>query len=43
VGYSYGGAGALGRRAGQIALGYLAHFTAIDADHPTLCALRPDQ
>ena len=38
-----GGAQALGRRAGQIAVGYLADLTVIDRDHPALCALRPDQ
>ena len=38
-----GGARALGRKAGQIAVGHLADLTAIDRDHPTLCALRPDQ
>ncbi|MGB3148234.1 MAG: formimidoylglutamate deiminase [Paracoccaceae bacterium] len=38
-----GGAQALGRKAGLIAPGYLADLTAIDADHPTLCALGPDQ
>lgn len=43
TGAALGGARALGRRAGQIAPGCLADLTAIDADHPTLCALRPDQ
>ncbi len=38
-----GGAQALGRQAGQIAAGFLADLTAIDADHPALCALRPEQ
>ena len=38
-----GGAQALGRRAGQIAVGHLADLTAIDRDHPALCALRPAQ
>lgn len=38
-----GGAQALGRNAGQIAPGHLADLTAIDADHPALCGLRPDQ
>lgn len=43
TGAARGGAQALGRKAGQIATGFLADLTAIDADHPTLCALRPDQ
>ncbi|WP_146588590.1 formimidoylglutamate deiminase [Puniceibacterium confluentis] len=43
TGAALGGAQALGRKAGQIAAGHLADLTAIDADHPTLCALRPDQ
>lgn len=43
TGAAQGGAQALGRKAGQIATGFLADLTAIDADHPTLCALRPDQ
>lgn len=34
-----GGAQSLGRRAGQIAPGYLADLTAIDHGHPSLCAL----
>ena len=43
TGAALGGAQALGRRAGQIAIGNLADLTAIDLSHPTLCALRPDQ
>ena len=43
TGAALGGAQALGRKAGQIASGYLADLAAIDADHPTLCALRPEQ
>ncbi len=38
-----GGAQALGRKAGQIAPGYLADLTAIDHTHPALCALTPAQ
>ena len=38
-----GGAQALGRRAGQIAVGQLVDLVAIDRLHPALCALRPDQ
>ncbi len=43
VAAALGGAQALGRRAGQIAPGYLADLTAIDHNHPTLCALVPVQ
>ena len=42
VGAALGGAQALGRKSGQIAVGNLADLTAIDLSHPTLCALRPD-
>jgi formimidoylglutamate deiminase len=38
-----GGALALGRAAGRIAVGQTADLVAIDQNHPTLCALRPDQ
>ena len=38
-----GGAQALARDAGQIAPGNLADLVAIDSQHPSLCALRPDQ
>ena len=38
-----GGAQALGRGAGRIAVGHLADLLAIDRGHPALCALRPDQ
>lgn len=38
-----GGAQALGRNGGQIAVGNLADLTAIDLTHPALCALGPDQ
>ena len=37
-----GGAQALGRKSGRIAVGNLADLTAIDLSHPTLCSLRPD-
>lgn len=43
TGAAVGGAQALGRRAGQIAVGSLADLTAIDLSHPTLCALHADQ
>lgn len=43
TGAAQGGAQALGRRAGQIAPGYLADLSAIDHDHPALCALMPAQ
>jgi formimidoylglutamate deiminase len=43
TGAALGGAQALGRKAGQIAVGYLADLTAIDHDHPSLCALSADQ
>ncbi len=43
VGAAKGGAQALGRKAGEIAVGNLADLTAIDLSHQTLCALRPDQ
>ena len=43
LGAAKGGAQALGRKAGQIAPGYLADLTAIDLAHPALCALRPGQ
>lgn len=36
-----GGAQALGRHAGRIAPGLLADLTAIDHEHPSLCALTP--
>lgn len=42
VGAARGGAQALGRNAGQIAVGTLADLTAIDLSHPSLCALHPD-
>ncbi|GHC50667.1 formimidoylglutamate deiminase [Neogemmobacter tilapiae] len=38
-----GGAQALGRQAGEIALGLWADLLAIDTDHPTLCPLPPDR
>jgi formimidoylglutamate deiminase len=38
-----GGARALGRNSGAIAVGKLADLVAIDASHPALCALKPDQ
>lgn len=43
TGAARGGARALGRDAGEIAPGRLADLVAIDADHPTLCALSEDQ
>jgi formimidoylglutamate deiminase len=38
-----GGAQALGRNAGEIAVGKLADLVAIDSTDPTLCALRSEQ
>ncbi len=43
TGAARGGAQALGREAGEIAVGKLADLVAIDRTHPTLCALRDDQ
>ncbi|WP_299948491.1 formimidoylglutamate deiminase [uncultured Ruegeria sp.] len=43
TGAARGGAQALGREAGEIALGQLADMVAIDRSHPTLCSLRDDQ
>ncbi|EEE38510.1 formiminoglutamate deiminase [Rhodobacteraceae bacterium KLH11] len=42
-GAAQGGAQALGRGAGQIAIGQLADLVAIDRAHQTLCTLRDDQ
>lgn len=42
-GAARGGAQALGRGAGQIAIGELADLVAIDSNAPALCALRQDQ
>ena len=42
-GAAKGGAQALGRDAGQIAVGMLADLVAINSQDPALCALRPDQ
>ncbi|WP_421700889.1 formimidoylglutamate deiminase [Aliiroseovarius sp.] len=42
-GAARGGARALGRRAGQIALGQLADLVAVDGTDPALCALEVDQ
>jgi len=42
-GAAKGGAQALGRDAGEIALGKLADLVAIDGQSPALCALRPEQ
>ena len=42
-GAARGGAQALGREAGEIAVGKLADLVAIDRTHPTLCTLRDDQ
>ena len=38
-----GGAQALGRNSGEIAVGRLADLVALDTDHPALCALKPEQ
>jgi formimidoylglutamate deiminase len=38
-----GGAQALGRNAGEIAVGKLADLVAVDSDHPVLCALPDDR
>lgn len=38
-----GGAQALGRNSGEIAVGKLADLVALDTDHPALCALKPAQ
>ena len=38
-----GGAQALGRDAGEIAVGKLADFVAIDSTHVSICGLNPDQ
>ncbi len=43
TGAAQGGAQALGRNAGEIAVGKHADLVAIDRTHPTLCALRDDQ
>jgi formiminoglutamate deiminase len=43
LGAARGGAMALGRDAGQIAVGRLADLVAIDLTHPALCALSPGQ
>lgn len=43
TGAAEGGAQALSRDAGQIAVGKLADMVAIDRTHPTLCALTDDQ
>ncbi len=43
TGAAKGGAQALGRDAGEIAVGKLADLMSIDRTHPTLCALRDDQ
>ena len=43
TGAARGGAQALGRDAGEIAIGHLADLVAIDRSHPTLCTLRDDQ
>ncbi len=43
AGAARGGAQALGRGAGQIAVGQLADLVAIDSTDPALCALRADQ
>jgi formimidoylglutamate deiminase len=42
-GAARGGAKAMGRDAGVIAEGRLADLVALDADHPTLCALAEEQ
>ena len=38
-----GGAQALGRNCGEIAVGKLADLVALRTDHPALCALKPEQ
>ncbi|WP_171211087.1 formimidoylglutamate deiminase [Ruegeria sp. HKCCA5426] len=43
TGAACGGAQALAREGGEIAVGKLADLVAIDRTHPTLCALRDDQ
>ena len=43
LGAAKGGAQALGRKSGAIAVGMLADLTAIDLSNPALCALRNDQ
>jgi len=43
LGAANGGAQALGRKSGAIAVGMLADLTAIDLSNPALCALRNDQ
>lgn len=43
MGAAIGGAQALGRDAGEIAVGKLADVVAIDSSAPSLCALRQDQ
>ncbi len=43
TGAARGGAQALGRAAGNIAVGHLADLVAIDRSHTTLCSLRDDQ
>jgi formiminoglutamate deiminase len=43
TGAAKGGARALGREAGEIAIGSLADLVAIDSTAPALCALRSDQ
>jgi formimidoylglutamate deiminase len=42
-GAAHGGAQALGRNAGEIAVGKLADLVAINTNCPALCALKPDQ
>ena len=43
TGAARGGAQALGRGRGEIAVGEWADLTAVDSQDPALCALRPDQ
>lgn len=43
TGAARGGAQALGRQAGEIAIGKIADLVAIDSVHPSLCALNDDQ
>ncbi|MEP1331001.1 formimidoylglutamate deiminase [Pseudophaeobacter sp.] len=43
TGAARGGAQALGRAAGEITIGQLADLVAVDSQHPSLCALKPDQ